>query len=119
MLILHFVGDAKGQTIKRIVLHEVSLRRHAIQTVVPKYPKEAIKSQASGIAVSEITITEDGSVIDIKIVESPHKSIDASMIQALKKWKFQNRTCSNCEYEHATPDDVSILSAEIIELEKT
>jgi RNase P subunit RPR2 len=24
-------------------------------------------------------------------------------------------TCSNCEYEHATPDDVSILSAEIIE----
>ena len=24
-------------------------------------------------------------------------------------------TCSNCEYEHATPDDVSILDAEVIE----
>jgi RNase P subunit RPR2 len=24
-------------------------------------------------------------------------------------------TCSNCEYEHATPDDVSILNAEILE----
>jgi RNase P subunit RPR2 len=24
--------------------------------------------------------------------------------------------CSNCEYEHAMPDDISILDAEVIEL---
>jgi TonB family protein len=88
LFILHFVTEAKGQTIKRVVVAENSLRRNAIKTVIPKYPKEAIKARASGVAVTEITISEDGSVIDVKILETPHKSINGSMTEALKQWKF-------------------------------
>lgn len=84
----YFIKEVKGQTLKKIGVHETTLRRKTIKSVVPKYPKEAIKASASGVAVSEITISEDGYVIDVKILESPHKSINASMVEALKQWKF-------------------------------
>jgi TonB family protein len=84
----NFVENADGQTLKRYVIHEITLRKKAIKTVAPKYPREAVKAAASGVAVSELSISEDGSVTSVKILESPHKSINASMIEALKQWKF-------------------------------
>lgn len=83
-----FIEEIKGQLLKKLSVHETTLRKKGIKMVIPKYPKEAIKANASGVAVSEITISEDGTVIDVKILESPHKSINASMIEALKQWKF-------------------------------
>lgn len=83
-----FVAESKGQTIKKIVVHETTLRKKSTKKVVPKYPEEAIKANSFGVAVSEITISEVGDVINVKILESPHESIGDSMVKALKQWKF-------------------------------
>lgn len=83
-----FVMDAKGQTPRKIVVHETTLRKKATKTVIPKYPEKAVKSKSAGVAVAEITVSEDGSVMNVKILESPNKLIDASMTEALKQWKF-------------------------------
>ncbi len=96
-----FIDEVKGQMLKKLSVHETTLRKKSIKTIVPKYPKEAIKVNASGVAVSEITISEDGTVVDVKILESPHSSINASMIEALKQWKF------NPFYLNGKPQKVS------------
>ncbi|HLM60908.1 MAG TPA: hypothetical protein VK308_08900 [Pyrinomonadaceae bacterium] len=67
----------------------------------------------------------------MKNLDEPIKEIFCSYCRQTAEPSFQVRlsadecgqptdtiawTCSNCEYEHATPDDVSILDAEVIEL---
>jgi TonB family protein len=92
MFVLVFTINTNGQTVKgtirKISATEISLRKRATKKVTPKYPKEALKVKASGVAVVEITISEKGDVSDVKILETPHKSIDISMNAALKQWKF-------------------------------
>jgi TonB family protein len=35
-----------------------------------------------------LTISENGNVVSVNILESPHKSISNAVIVALKQWKF-------------------------------
>lgn len=82
------VSEAKAQTPKKITAHEIALRNKATNIVVPNYPNDAKKAKASGVAVAELTISETGLVLDVKILEAPHNSISASMAEALRQWKF-------------------------------
>lgn len=86
------IAESFGQTPTKIVVHETSLRKKAVNTVVPEYPKQALKEKVSGVAVAEIVVSEEGTVINVKILESPHKSINLSMKEALKKWRFKPYT---------------------------
>jgi len=79
---------SNAQTPKKITVGEMDLRKNAIKKVVPNFPPKALKAKASGVAVAQINISEDGLVLDVQILESPHKSIDLAMIEALKQWKF-------------------------------
>jgi TonB family protein len=89
LFMLPFAGEVKGQQKPtKITVGEITLRKKAIKTVIPRYPKEAIKANISGVAVSEIAVAEDGTVADVKVLESPHQSINDALIEALKQWKF-------------------------------
>lgn len=88
LLILSIVSETRAQTPKKIIAHEIALRKKATNIVVPKYPNDAKKAKASGVAVAELTISETGAVLNVKILESPHNSISAAMTEALRQWKF-------------------------------
>lgn len=80
--------ELQAQVPKKVTAHEITLRKKATKLVVPKYPQKAIKRAATGPAIAEILISEEGNVLDVKILESPHESISVSMTDALKQWKF-------------------------------
>ncbi len=84
------------------------------------------------IQFADLDISEDlKKTNEMKMLDTPLKEMFCEQCRRTVKPNYQVRlssdecgqktdiiawTCSNCEYEHATPDDVSILSAEIIEL---
>ncbi len=58
--------------------------------VNPIYPRRAKRIKAEGFVLLEFTITQQGSVKDIKILKSqPPNIFDRSASRALKKWKFK------------------------------
>lgn len=70
-------------------LHERDVRRFAVKTVLPPYPEEAKKARAQGVAVAELEITTKGDVTSVRLLESPHPSIEEAVSNAVMQWKFK------------------------------
>lgn len=62
----------------------------AIVRIPPTYPMEARRQKLQGWVRLEFTVTEDGSVTDIKVREArPPRVFDQAAINALGQWKFR------------------------------
>ncbi len=60
--------------------------------IPPMYPRRAAIAKIEGWVKLEFTITETGSVEDVKVVESkPPRVFDREAVRALYKWKFKPR----------------------------
>ena len=60
-----------------------------IKQALPEYPKAARQAGIEGQAVVQITILEDGSVSDAKILQSSgNETLDQSALTAAKAFKF-------------------------------
>lgn len=62
----------------------------AVAPAAPSYPIQAARSQTSGYAVVEFTVTADGSVQNARVVDSsPRNVFNAAAIDAVRSSKFE------------------------------
>lgn len=63
-----------------------------IVRIEPQWPREALLKGISGRVRIELTIAEDGTVDDPRVIESePRRMFDREAIRAVRKWKFKPR----------------------------
>lgn len=58
----------------------------------PKYTPEAKAGKVQGIVKLSIVIEPDGTVGDVKVIQSLEKSLDQSAVDTVKTWKFKPAT---------------------------
>jgi TonB family protein len=75
-----------AQNVARV--HEAVLRKAATTVVMPLYPSSSRKRGTQGLAVVELTIDEQGKVLNVKVVESPDEDIGNAVTTAVRGWKF-------------------------------
>jgi TonB family protein len=68
---------------------EDGIRKSAIYTVLPAYPKEAQKNRRQGVVVMEVKYNSKGLVTAVTVIEAPAPSIEKAAIEAVRQWKFQ------------------------------
>jgi hypothetical protein len=81
----------ENQSSEQVVrVGEDGMRKSAEKTVMPVYPKEAIKSAQQGIAVIEAQYNGKGEIVDTAVLEAPSPIIGQAVIDAVKQWKFKS-----------------------------
>ncbi len=85
-----------GATIDEIVVNANESRKAVIVTkpVIiykpdPAYTPEAKAAKVQGTVKLRVTIEADGTVGDVKLVQSLEKSLDQSAVDTVKTWKFR------------------------------
>lgn len=62
----------------------------ALLKITPKYPRKAVRSGKEGWVKIEFTITEQGAVVDPKVIASkPRRIFDRAALKAIRKWRFR------------------------------
>jgi hypothetical protein len=64
---------------------EANLRAKAISMVEPAYP---LGSHACGVAVVELELAPDGSIMESNVVEAPEPRAKAAVAHAVSRWRF-------------------------------
>jgi TonB family protein len=72
-----------------VTLSELNLRKAALASVLPAYPKAAMKNHIEGVLVAQITVNEKGNISNIVILDTPATSIGKSAARAIHQWRFQ------------------------------
>jgi TonB family protein len=60
-----------------------------IKKVDPIYPEEARKEGISGEVLLSVRSNEQGNIVGVKIVKSPHELLSKASIEAVKQWKYE------------------------------
>jgi len=60
-----------------------------IKKVNPIYPEEARKQIISGQVILSIRSDEQGNIVGVKIVKSPHELLSKASVEAVKQWKYE------------------------------
>jgi len=60
-----------------------------INKVDPIYPEEARKEGISGVVILSVRSNEQGNIVGVKIVKSPHELLSKAAIEAVKQWKYE------------------------------
>jgi TonB family protein len=55
----------------------------------PKYSKEALKANFSGVVLLDVTITTDGNIINPIVLKSPGLGLKEKALAQLSKWKMK------------------------------
>ncbi len=76
-----------AQPARKIIVPAGLLNDKAISKAAPSYPDEAKMAGASGAVTVQITIDEEGNVIEAKAV-SGHPLLRAPSVEAVRRWKF-------------------------------
>ena len=79
---------------RRIRFSEEVLQDNAIKKVRPAYPIEPKAAGISGEVKIEVLISEEGKVIEAKVVSGPEQ-LHGAAIQAAKQWEFKPRTINS------------------------
>jgi len=70
-------------------LQEKDLKIIPIKTVAPKYPYKAAKDKIEGFVTFELDITTQGSVLDVRVIESvPEGVFDKAATKSVKQFEF-------------------------------
>lgn len=83
------VAVAPAQCAKQGSTHEQILRSHAIRAVIPDFPAEARAQKAHGVVVTQLGLNEQGIVMWVKVLQSPHPAINQAVIGAVRQWTFR------------------------------
>lgn len=59
-----------------------------IYKVEAEYPEEARRARIEGVVILEAVINKDGTVGEIEILKSAHKSLDEASIKSVKQYRF-------------------------------
>lgn len=65
-----------------------------IQSIQPKYPREALQAKVEGVVEVELVVLADGTVGDVRVTKSLDKvyGLDQQAIDAAKQWLFRPGT---------------------------
>lgn len=58
----------------------------------PRYPEQARQEGINGVVVMDCVITEDGSVRDVKVVNSNAHILSEAAVEAVEQWTFEPAT---------------------------
>lgn len=78
------MGQAQGGGPVRMSIGQIQL----IKKVDPIYPPPMIARQSSGTVVLDATINPDGTIGDVKILQSQGDLFDRAAIKAVKQWRY-------------------------------
>lgn len=59
-----------------------------IKKVAPTYPAEAKKQKIQGTVVLDVTVDEQGKVVETKVIKSVDSSLEEAAIKAMKQWEY-------------------------------
>ena len=65
----------------------------AIEKVSPRYPEEARKAKIMGLVKLKATITDQGLVEDLEVLESPDQMLTDAAVEATRQWRFKPALC--------------------------
>ena len=63
--------------------------------VKPKYPEDLTDSKIGGVVTMDALIGTDGSVRDVRVVDSPHPGLENAAVEAVRQWQYSS-TLLNC-----------------------
>lgn len=62
----------------------------AVRRVAPEYPQTALDNMIAGWVEMEFTVAKDGTVRDVKVVESePRRTFDAAAVAAMRRYRYE------------------------------
>jgi TonB family protein len=61
----------------------------------PGYPPDLMKDKVEGTVILYAIIRADGSITDVKVINSVNERLDASAVAALHRWRFQPGSKAN------------------------
>lgn len=59
-----------------------------ISATAPKYPYELLRAEVEGAVLVSFTVTAQGGVTDVVVVNSTDRAFEASALNSVKSWKF-------------------------------
>lgn len=71
------------------LLPESVARKSAINTVMPIYPEEALRSGVSGIIHLKVEISPEGEVLRVKVKPRTDARLRKAVFDAVEQWKFK------------------------------
>ena len=80
-------SGAQDQPPHTAIFTETGMRAQIKEAWMPVYPDEALKAGAQGEVVVAVLFNEDGSFGKAAVLESPHPTITAALLDVLKQWK--------------------------------
>jgi TonB family protein len=63
------------------------------ETVKPVYPEGAREEKVQGLVIVELVVTVDGSVEDVRVLESPDERLSAAAVEAVRQWRYAPALC--------------------------
>jgi TonB family protein len=85
-------GASAAALQSKAVVPEKVLRNFATRTVMPEYPAASKEHGTQGRAVALLQLDESGRLVSVKMLEAPDDDIEKSVVEAIKKWRFDNVT---------------------------
>src|SRR6266576_1328244 len=61
----------------------------------PKYPERAKEAHIGGVVTMETVIGTDGTVREVRVLQSPDPDIERAAVEAVRQWEFST-TMLNC-----------------------
>ena len=58
--------------------------------VHPTYPDALKSAKIGGVVTMEALIATDGTIKDVRVVDSPHPDLDAAAVDAVRQWQFSS-----------------------------
>jgi periplasmic protein TonB len=81
-------GSSLATSLEPVDLPEDLARKLLVETVLPRYPEEALRAGMQGQVVLQAWIGRDGSVLDLKLIHGSFL-LGQAAYQAVKRWRFQ------------------------------
>ena len=66
----------------------IDTERRPIHRVEPIYPVSEQRRGREGDVTVEFTITEDGNVIDIEVIEATSSAFASAAVRAVQRWRY-------------------------------
>lgn len=87
---IHFSTNFKGDLLSGVNVGSVNMEVIPLVRMAPMYPKKALRMKKEGYVTMIFTINPDGTVRNVKVIDSKPKGLfDSAAVRSIKKWKFK------------------------------
>lgn len=66
----------------------ITIRKSAVNAVLPEYPQTTLASRKQGLVVVEVTINPSGHVQSLNVLQTFDEGASKSVISAVNQWQF-------------------------------